>query len=155
MSISIETLITSISNLSITLTNGSALVIKTESGIPEGAINLGQIMFPNPDGFISDMTVDQQSFGINNSEKQNISYVMSWVFVSTPAGSNRSLGANYDILLADSMKIVNKIVENDTLSGAVDLRFDGFDGFGMIQDPAGASFFGAILRLRAMEFYEV
>jgi len=155
MSVSIETLITSISNLSITLTNGSNLVIKTEATIPESAANLGQIMFPNPDNFLTDFSVEQATYGSNGTEKQDVHYTMSWVFVSNPVGSNRNLGANYDILLADAMKIVNSIVTNDTLSGAVDLRFDGFDAFGMITDPSGNSFFGAIIKLRAMEFYEV
>jgi len=153
MSMSIETLVSSIAGLSITLTNSRSLKILTEDKIPETARGLGQVMFPNPDGFISDMSLEQMSMGTGGSQKQNINYTMSWVFISTPVGAGRSLGANYDVLLADTMKIMNSFATNDKLSGAIDIQ-PSISDFGLITDPVGNSFYGAIFNLRVLEFYE-
>lgn len=155
MSVTTETLISSISALSITLRSSKTLTILTEAKIPETAKGLGGVMFPNPDGFITDMTIDPQSFGTGGSEKMDIRYSLHYVFCDVPVGSGRSLGSNYDVLLADTLAIINKIAVSDSLSGAVTVKFGGFDDFGIISDPVGGQFFGAVIAFDVLQFFEV
>jgi len=155
MSITTETLITSISNLAVTLRNSRSLVILTDSKIPESASGLGGVMFPNPDGFITDMAISRDSYGTNGSAKQTISYSLHYVFCDIPVGAGRSLGNNYDVLLADVLAILNVIAVNDTLGGATDFRLGALEGFGVIADPSGKQFFGALFKFDVEQFFEV
>jgi hypothetical protein len=151
----LETLITAIAGLSITLKNNKTLVIKEGDEIPEDATRLGGIMFPKPDGFITDVEVIPQTYGVDTGERIDVNYTLNYVFCDIPGGSNRTLGANYDSLLYDTVQIVNSILSNDTISDGIDLRLGGFDSFGLVYDPAGNAYYGTQIRLNVSEFYEV
>lgn len=153
--IKLETVITAIAELSITLKNGKTLIIKEGSEIPEDATRLGGILFPKPDGFITGLEVIPQTYGVDGSERLDINYILTYVFCDIPGGSNRSLGDNYGSLLYDTVKIVNSILTNDTITDGVDLRLGGFDSFGLVFDPAGNAYYGTQIRLDVSEFYEV
>jgi len=155
MTLNTETLITSIAALSVTLKSTKALKILTEATIPESANGLGGVMFPRPDNFITDMVIEQDTYGSNGSEKQTIKYSMHYVFCDVPVGSGRSLGSNYDVLLYDVLAITNVIAVNDQIGGATDFRFGDLEGFGVIADPSGKQFFGALFKFDVQQFFEV
>jgi hypothetical protein len=155
MTLTTETVITSISNLSITLRSTKTLTILTDSKIPESAQGLGGVMYPNPDKFLTDMVIDQATYGTNGAEKIDISYSLHYVFCDFPVGANRSLGANFDVLLADTLAILNKIAISDTIGGASDFQLGELEGFGVIADPSGKQFFGAMFKFDVQQFFEV
>ena len=156
MSLTTETLITSISNLSITLRSAKTLTILTDSTVPESALGLGGVMFPRPNDFITDMVIEQDTYGHNGSEKQTIKYSMHYVFCDNPVGSGRSLGNNYDVLLADVLAILNKVAISDTLGGAIDFRLGDLEGFGTVLDPTEKHpFYGALFKFDVEQLFEV
>jgi hypothetical protein len=154
MTLTTETVITGISNLSITLRSTKTLTILTDSKIPESAQGLGGVMYPNPDKFLTDMNITNVTYGTNGAEKIDISYSLHYVFCDFPVGSNRSLGANFDVLLADTLAILNSVAINDTLGGASDFRLGELEGFGKISDPVGNAFFGAMFKFDVQQFFE-
>lgn len=153
--VKISTIITAISNLSVTLTNGNALVIKDDSEIPESVLRLGGVLFPNPDNFISDVSAEPVTYGIDGVERMDVRYTLSYLFHDMPIGSNRSIGDNLDMVIRDLALILNAILTNDTISDGCELRLGEVPYIGALSDPSGNQFYGTEIKLNVLEFYEV
>lgn len=153
--VKISTVIDAIAALSVTLSTGKALKILKDSTIPEDATRLGAVLFPRPDGFVSDFTVEPQTYGADGVERMDVHYMLNYVFCDIPGGSNRALGDNYTVLVDDTVSILNAILTNDDISEGIDLRLSDVIGFGIVQDPSGNVFYGTEIQLAVTEFYEV
>lgn len=154
--VKLSTVIDAIGALSVTLTNGKALKIQEDSTLPESALRLGGVMFPKPDGFITGLTVEPQTYGSDGAERMDVHYNLNYVFCSTPIGSGRVLSAdNYVTVVDDTVLILNAILTNDDISDGTDLRLADVLSFGAVSDPAGNVFYGTEIQLSVTEFYEV
>jgi len=153
--VKLDTVITNIAALSVTLKNTKALKILKDSTIPESAANLGGVMFPKPDGFVTNFEAVPVTYGTNGVERMDVSYTLNYVFCDIPLGANRTIGVNYNALCYDVVKILNAILTNDEIAGGVDLRVSGLPGFGAVSDPSGNMFFGTEIQLAVQEMYEV
>jgi len=151
----LDTIITNIAALSVTLKNTKTLKILKDSSVPESAKDLGAVLFPKPDGFVSGFEVEAMTYGVNGVEKMDVSYTLTYTFCDIPMGANRSIGVNYNILAYDTVQILNAILTNDNITGGVDLRVSGVNSFGAVPDPSGNMFFGTEIQLAVQEFYEV
>jgi hypothetical protein len=155
MSLKMATVITAISNLSVTLKNTKTLVIKTTAGIPEDARELGGILFPKPGGFVTDFVCEHVTYGANGVEKMDVSYTLNYTFCDIPGGSNRAMTDNYDNMVYDVVKILDAILTNDSISNGVELEIGGLPNFGNATDPTGNWFYGTDIQLNIKELYEV
>ena len=151
----LDTVITNIAALSVTLKNTKALKILKDSTIPESAKDLGGVLFPKPDGFVTDFTAVPVTYGASGVERMDVSYTLTYVFCDIPMGANRTIGVNYNALCFDVVQILNKILTNDEITGGVDLRVAGIGNFGAVSDPSGNMFFGTEIQLAVQEMYEV
>jgi hypothetical protein len=149
MSINVQfaTVIDAISNLSV-----SGVTLKDVDTIPENVQLLCPVLFPRPDNFITEVTPEFVTYGSLGTAKINLSYTLNFMYCHAPIGSGLGgVFANYGSLITNLELILEKILESDVVTGAVDLQLAGVN-IAPITDPAGNNYFGAEIALRVQEF---
>lgn len=130
----------------------SGVTIKDIDQIPVSASLTCPILFPQPEGFISDIQYARQSFGSNGTPKIDFSYTLNYVYLHCETGSGISALDPYAGIIAKLELITETIMSNDAITGAVDIIPNTIGGIGSIQDPAGNTYWGALLSFRVLEF---
>lgn len=151
MSLKLATLAASVANLSI-----SGVTVKDLNEIPEEVTErICPVLYPNPDGFITGLSVSRQSLGADNVSKKNVLFSLNYIYAHAPAGSFRFLAQAQAAMVANVETILEAFTDNSSLSGSVDLspRLEG--EMGMIEDPAGNQFVGCMISLDVLDYYEV
>ena len=148
MALAIATIADSIAAVSV-----SGVTIKDLNEIPE-AVTLRDcpVLFPRPDGFVTDLAVKRDSFGTGAVAKMTVTYILTYTFCHAPIGSGRGLFDVYDNMIANAFAIIDAIITNDTVTGLVDLQVDDALNFGPVEDPSGNVFHGCEIQLYVMEF---
>jgi hypothetical protein len=109
------------------------------------------IFYPKPDGFLSDLEVEIDSFG-SAAAKKTFRYRLNYVFLHAAIGEGRGLFDVYADMVANIAALIDAIIANDALSGAVDVQLEGVSSVGPVPDPAGSMFHGCIFTLAVEEF---
>jgi len=143
----ISTVADSISNLSV-----SGVTIKDIDQIPESAAMLCPLLIPQPDNFVTDLSVSFETFGSNGSAKINTNYTLNYVFLFCEVGSGLGAFAAFSGLVAKLSAILVAINSNDAITGAVDVKINSIGNIGVITDPAGNEFWGLMFSLRVLEY---
>ncbi len=141
------TVATSIAGLTIT-----GVTIKDVTSIPSDTDLTGPIIFPQPNGFISNVEPDSVSLGSMGAEAKNMLYTLNYVFLFTPIGGGVGAFAPYGPLVTLLTAIINVILNNDVVSGLVDMELSAIDGIGVVQDPNEVEYWGALFSLRCLEY---
>lgn len=148
MALSFITITNSIAALSV-----SGVTIKDIDEIPEAVLERDcPILYPEPAGFITDFIMVRDSFGPGTSAKITVSYNMTYTFLYSAVGSGRGLFDVYDDMVTKMGLILDAIIANDNLTGAIDFTPDEAFNFGPTADPAGSVFHGAQLVFGIVEF---
>jgi len=151
MGVKVATVAKSISALSV-----SGVALKDVDGIPEEVTTrICPIMFPSPDGFVTNLRVEPQSFGAGDAGKNDVLYTLNYVFLYAPVGSDRYITKNIAKLVEKVVLILSALVANDAVTGSVDIEPRISGEFGNLSDPVGNEFFGALIAIDVKEFYEV
>jgi len=137
---------TAISGLSI-----SGVTIKDLDKIPDSAEGLCPIIFPQPDGFISNIRPESQSLGSLGTQKENVTYSLHYVYLFSEVGSGISAFTPYSPLITQLTTVINAILNNDVVSGLVDMQLESME-VGQVNDPAGVPFWGALFSLTCLEY---
>lgn len=130
----------------------SGVTIKTVSNIPQSGQLVTPILFPQPSNFITDIMVETQSLGLGATAAIDFSYTLHYVFLFAELGSGLSQLDPYSPLIQKLELIWETITANDVLGGAVDIKLNGVEGLGEVEDPSGNSYWGALFSLRVLEF---
>jgi hypothetical protein len=147
MTLAIATIADSISQLTVTGVN-----IKDLDQIPPDATRLTPVLFPEPLGFVTDFTLTRESQGSNTFlAKYTVTYRLHYTFLHSPIGSARILDL-YDDMVGKAFAILDKIIDNDAITGAVDIQPAEAIEFGPVPDPAGNMYHGCRFVLQVMEF---
>lgn len=147
MALAALTVATSIAGLSV-----SGVNMKDVDEIPEKVEARDcPIIFPKPDGFLSDLEVEVDSFG-SASAKKTVRYKLNYVFLQAPVGSARGLFDVYEDCVTNALAFLDALIANDAITGAVDIQPSGIPTFGPTQDPSGNTFHGCIFSLAVEEF---
>jgi len=148
--VKIATVADSIAALSV-----SGVTIKDIDGIPEEVHKrVCPIMFPDPDGFVTNLAVTPQSFGAGTAGKNDVRYTLNYLFLFCPVGSGRYLADNAVGLVNKAVLILNALIANDAVTGSIDIE-PKLGDFGVLQDAAGNQFEGVRVLIDVHEFYEV
>lgn len=149
MSIAISplTVADSISHLSV-----SGVTIRDVDEIPDSVDMIYPIVFPQPSGFITAVQPETMSFGSNGTQKENFNYSLHYVFLFAPIGSDVNAFAPYTPMLTKLDLIVEAILNNDAVTGLVDMQLESIEGIGAIDDPSGNPYWGALFSLRCLEY---
>ena len=147
MTLSVVTVADSISKLSV-----SGVTIKDLDQILDNVTSRDTpVMMPAPQ-FFTAPEVDRVSMGTGSTAQTDVSYTLNYRFFFEEVGANRSLSDVYQDLVTKTMLIVDALIANDVVTGAIDLQFIDVGAFGVVTDPVGESFFGVDIGIRIMEF---
>ena len=148
MTLSIVTIADSVSKLSVT-----GVTIKDLDEIPESANNIDcPMVYPNPDGFVSNFDVERMAQGSGTSNVWDISYTLTYRFLHSEVGLGLGLFDVYDGMVDKLMDFVDKMLISDAVTGAVDLEVEDISTFGPVSDPSGKMFHGCDIMFRILEF---
>ena len=147
VTVHLESIVTAIAGLSV-----SGVTIKDINAIPDAATGLCPILIPQPNNFVTDITPTTQSLGFNGGAKLDVSYSLHYVYLHAEAGSGINTYSVYSGLIAKLVDILEAILSNDVVNGAVDMKIESIGNIGVIEDPAGNEFWGVLFSVRVMEF---
>ena len=146
INVQFDTVANSISALSINGVN-----IHDIDDIPESAEMQTPMLIPQPNGFVSDIGPQFQSYGSGGTAKIDLSYTLNYVYLHAPIGSGISTYDIYKGLLTNVIAIFEAIFANDAPDGAIDLQLSTLSDIGTVTDPAGAEYWGILFSLRVLE----
>lgn len=129
----------------------SGVTIKDIDQIPEAARLLTPLVIPQPNNFVTDLSVTFETFGSNGSAKINTNYTLNYVFLFCEVGGLSAFAA-FSGLIEKLSAILVAIDSNDAISGAVDVKINSIGNLGVITDPAGVEFWGLEFSLRVLEY---
>ena len=130
----------------------SGVTVKSIGAIPPNVQMLTPILFPQPSGFITDIQVENQSFGTNATAKIDFSYTLHYVFLFSELGAGLSQLDMYSPLIQKLELVWEAIIGNDSLTGLIDMRLNSVEGLGEVEDPSGNLYWGVLFSLRCLEF---
>jgi hypothetical protein len=146
MAIAVATVAASIDGLTI-----SGVTIRDLDEIPEKVEPRDcPVLYPNPDGFMSGVELEVDSFG-SASAKKTIRYRLNYVFLHSPVGGERGLFAKAPDMVAKVCAILDAVIANDAISGCVDIQPGDVTEFGPVADPSGNVFHGCRLAFAVTE----
>lgn len=143
----ISTVADSIAGLTI-----SGVTIKDIDQIPDSARLLCPLLIPQPDNFVTDISVSFETFGSNGGAKINTNYTLNYVFLFCEVGSGLGAFAAFSGLMTKLSAILVAIDSNDAITGAVDMKLNSIGNIGVITDPAGVEYWGLQFSIRLLEF---
>jgi hypothetical protein len=120
--------------------------------IPEVVTRLCPIVFPQPSGFITEIAPERVTFGSMGNQKENFTYSLNYVFLYSEIGGGRTAFAPYSAMMTKIMLIINAILNNDVVTGLVDMQLESVTGIGAIADPSGTQYWGALFTIKCLEY---
>ena len=147
VSLAIVTVVDSIADLSVT---GADILDLDE--IPENVDGRKPVIFPKPDGFITALEVERMSQGSLGTALHDVVYTLNYRLCYGKVGEDRGLFKLYPDMVAIAVLFMNAILNNDVVTGLVDLSLAEAINFGPVSDPSGAMFHGCDFALQVLEF---
>lgn len=145
----LDTVATSIAGLSI-----SGVNIRDIDNIPDSASMLTPLLIPQPNDFVTNMAATRESFGGGGTAKLNLTYTLNYVYLHAEAGSGVNTFAVYAGLIDNLILILETILANDNINGAVDMELATVGNIGIINDPADNEYWGVLFSLNITEFVQ-
>lgn len=147
MALAAVTVATNIAGLTV-----SGVTLKALNAIPENVAPRDcPIIYPRPDGFMSSLEVEVNSFG-SGAAKKTVRYTLNYVYLHSSIGTERGLFKVYEDMVTKALAFVDAVISNDAITGCVDIQPTGITSFGPVADPAGGMFHGAQLSFIVTEF---
>lgn len=110
------------------------------------------ILIPDPTNLITDIVWLRESQGSGAVAMWTITFNMHYVFLYSPAGAGRGIHDVLPKMITDIESILDAIIENDAITGVVDLGSAGIGEFGVILDPVNEEFLGTSLTFAITQF---
>ena len=127
--------------------------IKDIHEIPEAVVQRDcPVLYPRPDGFVTGLTVEIDSFG-DASALKTVRYVLTYRFLEAQLGTTRGLFDLYGDFVKHVFAILDKLIDSEALTGQVELNIESIGDFGPVVDPSGTGFHGCDIALSVMEFW--
>lgn len=147
MALQTSVIATSIAGLSV-----AGVTIKDLTSIPAGLDPRDcPAIFPRPDGFMSNLTIQIDSFG-SSSGKKTAFYDLNYTYCHSPLAAGRGLFDVYQDMVNKCTAFIDAVIANDALAGSIDAQVKGVAEFGPVVDPAGTAFHGATITIGITEF---
>lgn len=147
VSLAVSTITASIASLSV-----SGMTIVDMSAIPPDVQGTRkQILFPEPENFITDFTITRDTFGMSIA-KMTARYTLNYTYCHVPLGTGRTGLDAYDEMVGMWVLLVNAVMNSDTLSGAVEFEIPYIAEFGAVPDPSGQMYLGFRFPITVTEF---
>lgn len=111
------------------------------------------VLLPEVANFMGDVVVERDSSGDPSIALKRITYTLNYVFLYTRAGATRLAELEkYGDMCEKVGLILDAIIANDDITGAVDMWPVAVTEFGPVPDPAGNNFLGCRIQVQILEF---
>lgn len=147
MSLAIATVVDSIEALEVTGLNIAGI-----DNIPPDCKMLTPILIPEPLNFVTNFLTTRDTFGTSTTAEKTAEYDLNYTFLYAPLGSGRTGLEYYGEMLEMAGLIVDEILDNDTITGCVDISPQGTVDFGPVPDPSGNQYLGCRLVFHVVEY---
>lgn len=148
IAINFETVVNSIADLDI----AGVTIYHPDNAPTTGSKAKLPCLVPQGENFVDDDKDERMSFGGGGTASMDYSYRLNYVYLHSPATAGiDSLQKNLMPMLKKVFEIVETILSNDDITGAVDMKLDGIPTRGVIQHPDGGEYWGAMISLRILE----
>ena len=145
MALQIGAIVTAIAGLEI-----SGVVIADDNLIPPNMVDPGQpMLYPEPEAFVTDFTLEHNSFGLHSTAKMTARYTLHYTYCHSPIVSGNALETFSEVVTKWGL-IADAIMTN-VLTTAVNIELGTADVL-PVQDPAGNFFLGAKFTVIVTEF---
>jgi hypothetical protein len=128
------------------------VTIKNIDEIPADCTRLIPVLYPEPLNFVSDFTMERDSFGGGSTAKMRVEYTLTYTFCLAPIASGRTGLEYYSELVDKVADILHAFLSIDVLEGVEDIVPLTPVEFGPVFDPSGNIFIGCKFPIRVMEF---
>ena len=146
MALQISAVVTAIAGLSV-----SGVTIADDSAIPPDAQNTrSQYLFPEPSGFVTDFSIQIDSFGEHAVAKMTAFYTLNYTYCHVPVGAGRTGLDAYSGLVEKVGLILDAIIAN-SITAAIDVHFPTVT-VAPFEDAAGGFYLGAHITIACKEF---
>ena len=136
----------SISSISI-----SGVTVKDMDQVVANWQSTPNVLYPNPDGYMTGFGLDYKSFTRGASSQVDIKYTLNYRFLGTQVGNLGNMPVAYAAMISKVVLIINAMITTTApYDGKVDLVL-GSVTFGMREDPAGNQYHGADIALNITE----
>ena len=139
----------------ITLLNVSGINVRDIDNIPANAKTILPVLYPVPNGFVTDLAWSRESFGNDDTRAMNLTYILHYKYLHAVVGSGGGLLTVYARMIENIIKILQAIFTDSNLGGAVDVTLNTISDIGVHTDPAGElQYHGVDITLKVMEFIQ-
>lgn len=129
----------------------SGVTVKDKDQIAGSWVSTPNVLFPRPDGWVSNFRIVFDSVLQGTNAPMTISYTLNYRFLGVQAGDIATFPVAYSSLVDKLILIVNAIVAMYApYSGRVEMVIGNID-IGAKVDPAGNNFFGADFSINISE----
>ena len=129
----------------------SGVTIKDYDGVVANWSSQPNVLYPDPENFITDWSIEYAAFNRGSSAPMNVNYTLNYRFLGEMVGDVSQFPTGYSNMITKLILILNAMIgEDDPYSGAVDMEVYSVL-IGPRDDPAGNQYFGADIALRIME----
>ena len=150
MSISLEQVVGAIADLDV-----SGVNVRDIDNIPTNAKTILPVLYPLPNGFITELTWTRESFGSDAVAAMNISYVLHYRYLHAVVGSGGGLLSVYAGMINNIVKILAALFADSNPSGAVDMTLVTISDIGALPDPSGElQYHGVDITIRVLEYIQ-
>ena len=148
--INLEDVASAIAALSI-----AGVTVRDIDSIPVNAKMMIPVLYPVPNGFVTDLTWSRETFGTESVHAMNLTYVLHYKYLHAIVGSGGSLLSVYGAMIRNIIKIIKAILEDSDLGGAVDVTLNTISDIGVHTDPAGEmQFHGVDITIKVLEYIQ-
>lgn len=148
MALAVLTVTNSIAALSV-----SGVRICDVDEIPTTAdLDRGPTLYPEPVGFVQSLIVERDSTCVASLAKKHATYVLRYTFAYHRDGMTRDLPTLYAGAVDKAADVLDALIANDTITGAINITPSISGGFGPVASPDGNLFIGCIINIEVLEF---
>ena len=129
----------------------SGVTIKDKDQLSGSWVSLPNVLYPNPDGWITGFSINYVTVMQGTTAPMDISYTLNYRFLGVAVGDIATFPIAYSGLVDKLTLIINAVIGvYAPYSGKVEMKL-GDINLGAKDDPAGNQYFGADIALNIME----
>ena len=129
----------------------SGVTVKDKDQIAASWVSTPNVLYPNPDGWVTDFRLEYQAIPRGAAAPVNVFYTLNYRFLGVQVGDMATLPVSYSDLVSKVIAIINAVVAvHAPYDGGVNLEVQGVD-LGPMTDPADNQYYGADLAFSVEE----
>lgn len=109
------------------------------------------VLIPRPNEFVSAPIITNVSFGSGSTRQLDVRYTLAYRYLHAPVGQGELL-TTWSDMVDNLFLIIDAILANDAITGAVDFSLQGITELGDVGDGSNNMFHGCDIIFNVLEF---